>query len=392
MSVRVKTFILIIASIIVTIFISEIGLRIAGISYHQFHASDLLTGVKLRPNAEGLYRKEGEAYVSINSDGLRDREHTKTKPANTIRIAVLGDSYAEALQVPVEKTFWSIMEKELNKCQQFSGKDVEVINFGVSGHGTTQELLTLRHRVWDYSPDIVVLTVTTGNDISDNSKELKKVNYIPYFVHNGKGLALDKSYLTSFEYRLRNSWAARIGYRIINNSRVMQILNEGRNIIRTYKLTKERQDVAKNLGNKELGLDDMIYKEPSDPVWKEAWNITEEVIVQMKKEVNEKGSYFLVATLTNPMQVNPSSSVRDAFMKQLGVHDLFYPERRIRALGEQKGFNVLNLAPILQAHAEMQNINLHGFKNTNIGGGHWNENGHLFGGKLIAEEICNKIR
>ena len=36
-----------------------------------------------------------KAYVRINDDGLRDRAHTKEKPANTFRIAVLGDSYAE---------------------------------------------------------------------------------------------------------------------------------------------------------------------------------------------------------------------------------------------------------------------------------------------------------
>lgn len=71
---------------------------------------DEARGYALRPGMEGWFRKEGESYVRINSDGLRDRQHTKAKPENTLRIAVLGDSYAEALQVPMEQAFWAVME------------------------------------------------------------------------------------------------------------------------------------------------------------------------------------------------------------------------------------------------------------------------------------------
>src|SRR6266850_1701112 len=82
--------------------IVEIGLRTIGYSYPQFYQLDQSRGYSLRPGIEGWYRKEGGSYVHVNSDGLRDREHTRQKPADTIRIAVIGDSSAEALQVPVE--------------------------------------------------------------------------------------------------------------------------------------------------------------------------------------------------------------------------------------------------------------------------------------------------
>jgi hypothetical protein len=44
---------------------------------------------------------EGNSFVEVNRDGLRDREHSRIKPAETLRIAVLGDSYAEALAIPI---------------------------------------------------------------------------------------------------------------------------------------------------------------------------------------------------------------------------------------------------------------------------------------------------
>ncbi len=97
--------------------VAEIALRIAGYSYPEFYQPDEARGYALRPNMEGWYRKEGAAYIRISSEGLRDREHEKTKPADTIRIAVIGDSYPEALPVAVEETFWSIMAKKLEQCE-----------------------------------------------------------------------------------------------------------------------------------------------------------------------------------------------------------------------------------------------------------------------------------
>src|SRR5262249_52421166 len=159
----------------------------------------------------GWYRKEGEAYIKINSDGLRDREHSKTRPPDTIRIALIGDSYSEGFPVALEDSFWAIMEDKLRVCWAFGGKKIEVINFGVSGYGTAQELITLRERAWVYSPDIVMLAVTTNNDISDNSRALKKTNEVPYFVYRDGKLVLDDSFTETRAFRLRRSALNRLG-------------------------------------------------------------------------------------------------------------------------------------------------------------------------------------
>src|SRR5213593_1040374 len=172
---------LILFGLVVGIVIAEAGLRLIGYSFPEFYVTDNSRGYALRAGLSGWYRKENEVFIQLNSDGLRDREHAKPKPPNTIRIAIVGDSYVEALQVPVEATFWSILEKRLNDCSA-NQKRIEVINFGVSGNGTAQELLTLREHIWGYSPDIVLLAFTTSNDIIDNSRVLKKAKDVPYFV------------------------------------------------------------------------------------------------------------------------------------------------------------------------------------------------------------------
>src|SRR5712692_7630396 len=167
-----KKLLLVLFGLLVGCFLSELFLRIIDYSYPIFYVTDYYRGFALRPGIEGHYQREGGSYVRINSDGQRDREHSKAKPPDTVRIAVLGDSFAEAMHVPMEQTFWSLLERKLEECNAFPGKHVEVMNFGVSGYGTAQELLTLRQKVWDYSPDIVTLTFTSYNDIYDNSRAL----------------------------------------------------------------------------------------------------------------------------------------------------------------------------------------------------------------------------
>src|ERR1051326_3381618 len=206
-----RRLLLVLSGIIFGLVLVEIGLRLIGFSYPEFYVSDAKRGYSLRPNMEGWYRKEGKAYVRINSDGLRDREHSKIKPPNTFRIAVLGDSFVEALQVPFEESFCHVVEQQLRNCPVMAGRGVEVINFGVSGYGTAQELITLRNQVWQYSPDLILLAVTTNNDISDNSQALKKTNQIPYFVGRDDGLVEDDSFLQTRSFQSRNNFLGLAG-------------------------------------------------------------------------------------------------------------------------------------------------------------------------------------
>src|SRR5258705_10397891 len=89
-------------SFVVALLICEATLRLIGWSAPVFMEPDSQLGAKLLPNAEGWWREEGNAYLRINSAGFRDREHRKEKPPDAYRVAVLGDSYAEARQVSME--------------------------------------------------------------------------------------------------------------------------------------------------------------------------------------------------------------------------------------------------------------------------------------------------
>jgi hypothetical protein len=390
---------LIVLGFSVGIIVAEVALRLVGYSFPEFYIADVARGYALRPNVQGWYRKEGESFVSINSDGLHDREHSKAKPPHTVRVAVVGDSFAESLQVPIEATFWAIMEARLKECVS-TGDSVEVLNFGVSGYGTAQELITLRERVWKYSPDIVLLAITTNNDITDNSRLLRKTNDVPYFVYKEGQLVLDDSFRSASGFTWKQA-TQRAPIRFFRDrSRVIQLIIEAYRDLRlmlaslrsSHKLSlipsgDQKPDPRLLVQSVELGIDNFVYLEPANETWKDAWRVTEDLIVKMYDEVRAKGAKFVAVTLSNGVQVTPAPETRTAFMKQFGVTDLFYPDKRIKALGDRKGFSVITLAPRLQAYAEQNKVFLHGF-GVSLGSGHWNVNGHRVAGEMLAEKLC----
>ncbi|MCA1815182.1 MAG: SGNH/GDSL hydrolase family protein [Acidobacteria bacterium] len=399
---------LVAVSLLAGLAVAEIALRVAGFSFITFYRMDAARGYALEPGLEGWYRAEGASFVRVNSEGLRDREHAKPKAPNTFRVALLGDSYAEALQVPQESAFWHLLEARLRACPALAGRDVEVINFGVSGYGTAQELITLREKVWDYSPDLVLLAFTPNNDVIDNSRALKGADYVPYFTFRDGALALDDSYLTSRAYLRRQSKLARLGVWIERHSRVVQALHRAQYVLK-QRLTLWRSERAAAARQKsapqrqrdatptdeelraragELGIDNLIYREPLDDTWREAWRVTEGLLAEMSREVTSRGARFIVVTISAPTQVYPDPSFRQSFMRRVGATDLFYVERRVRAVGAREGFTVFTLAPEMQAYADEHHAFLHGFPGD-LGNGHWNADGHRLAAELLSQKLCD---
>lgn len=88
-----------------------------------------------------------------NSQGFRgSQEYEIPKPPGVFRIIVLGDSVALGHGVEDDETFSAKLESRLSQ-----GHRVEVINMGVSGFGTAEELIQLRSVGLRYQPDLVIL-------------------------------------------------------------------------------------------------------------------------------------------------------------------------------------------------------------------------------------------
>jgi hypothetical protein len=330
--------------------------------------------------------------VRISSAGLRDVEHARPKPPGHLRIAVLGDSCAEALQVPIEQTFWKLLERQLASCPAIAGRSVEALDFGVAGYGTAQELLTLRRDVFAFQPDVVLLAFYPGNDVRNNARPLEQDPLRPYFTLDAGGrLALDDAFRDTLGYRLRRGVAGRIAYAAYDHVRLLQVAKEGKSVVDGWIGAARARTKEQGAALQELGLDNAVYAPPKDQDWRDAWRVTEALIAAMRDQAAAHRVPFGVVLLSTGMQVHPDAAVRDQFMRKLGVADLFYPGRRLAAFAAGAGIPLLDLAPPLAQLASSRRLFLHGFANTAPGDGHWNASGHAAAAPLIADWLCRRL-
>ena len=94
----------------------------------------------------------------INHEGFRDYDHSITK--KSFRILALGDSFLVGHEVSFEDTFLRRLETNLK---------IEIVKMAVSNYGTIQEYIMWEEVGKKYNPNIVLLGVYVGNDLSDNA-------------------------------------------------------------------------------------------------------------------------------------------------------------------------------------------------------------------------------
>jgi len=154
--------IVLLCSVIFFLFCGELVLR----SYHLFKygatkpeemkpslPDNILGWV---PSEKFFFRKKKEQY----KNGFRLYGDLKSQNK---KIMIIGDSYVQATEVPLTKTFYSLIKNSL---------PVEVFAYGQNGYGTLQEYLVLDKYLQSIQPNIVVFQFCT-NDFYNNLWELE---------------------------------------------------------------------------------------------------------------------------------------------------------------------------------------------------------------------------
>lgn len=106
---------------------------------------------ELAPNVEADTER---GRVRTNSLGLRDRERQLQAAPGTVRLAVLGDSFTFGFGVEAEEAYPAVLERLLI---EEIGPRFEVLNFGVGGYSTRDELVVLAHKVRPFKPRLVLV-------------------------------------------------------------------------------------------------------------------------------------------------------------------------------------------------------------------------------------------
>lgn len=136
----------------------------------EFFVHDRVLGWRNKAGAHGQFvgpvpfPVEFRTHVRINSLGFRGGEIPDVPPGGK-RVVVIGDSQVAGFEVPERQTYEALLQRRLTNAL---GVPVQVINAGVRGYGTDQELLEYEKQIRQLHPDIVVLHFS-ANDPDDNT-------------------------------------------------------------------------------------------------------------------------------------------------------------------------------------------------------------------------------
>lgn len=327
---------------------AEAGLRAAKIGAPVWHRPDPVLGWTLRPYAGS---HGGSPYGGINAFGQRDNPHDPDRREGVYRIAVLGDERSEALGIRLRETWWHQLPARLDACG-FAGKsNIEVLNFGVAGYSTAQESIVLETAVMRFRPDLVVLQISTGKDIRENSRALATRVDRPFYFIDGQGrLRLDASFRRLPDFDRRSQFRYELARAASDHSRVLQLL------ARASPIDPAHAGIAAA----------PVPSGPSDTRWQHAWRVTEALIDRMNEFAGRNGARF--AMVGAPDRAELEQGARHA-------------DTRLAAFGGGHGIPYIALAPKLAPNAhELYDAQ-----------GQWTVAGHRAAAQAVAAGLCSSL-
>ncbi|HKQ48247.1 MAG TPA: SGNH/GDSL hydrolase family protein [Phycisphaerae bacterium] len=176
-----KRFLFALVCLLATLGIAELGVRLAGLGPRVYVPRRFLpAGVPFtfikegsisfpvyQPNVvfssaydpigddRGYLKPDGKVAYRINSSGFRGGPLVIEKPPAAFRVLCLGDSLTFGEGVHEEDTYPARLENLLRG--SLKGRTVQVINAGVQGYGTREEVALFFDRCAKLQPDVVFL-------------------------------------------------------------------------------------------------------------------------------------------------------------------------------------------------------------------------------------------
>ncbi|MEM8931970.1 MAG: SGNH/GDSL hydrolase family protein, partial [Acidobacteriota bacterium] len=273
----------------------ELGVRLSGVQPDFFFQLDPEVGAIHIPGKRGWHTfAEGRQRIEINRHGYRDREWRVDKPVDVRRIAVLGDSFVEGFQVPIDAHVLRRLEERLgDPCGD--GKRLELMNFGVSGFGTGQALETLRHRAAAFDLDAVLLFAYPSNDLFDNSREIDIEPNRLHFALGADG-ALHRLPYRVADHPVKRWLRHHSQAYLFVRDRLKRFGAIRRAMIAARWMQEEKTRAERDAARRDASsLLDARYQVPPPPPIERAWVLTEALVVAVRDSAEAQGAAFGVA-------------------------------------------------------------------------------------------------
>jgi lysophospholipase L1-like esterase len=344
---------LVLASVLLALGALELGLRLVWQGYYLktpkgYAAHDPIRGWRNLPGATVDYGEpEFSTVVVHDSHGFRGPEVPLAKPPGKFRILVLGDSFTYGVGVENDETFSA-------RLGQLDPR-LEVINAGVIGYGTSQELVLLQEQGLPLRPDLV-LVAFFWNDVANSY-----VRGLPPFAVENGALRYPPA-----DARVPERPRRPDSRRLLRHSYAYRFLSD------RLKMLSFQAKLAL-----ELPIEDDDRLAGHDP--EAAWQLTALLLSEIQRSAQAAGASTLVALIPDQVQVQPDLSVTGLRPENYEIQD------RMRALAAAHDIAVLDLLPGMRDAYQSDGVPLYYRVDR-----HFNARGHQLAAKILLEELLRR--
>jgi hypothetical protein len=389
-------------SVAVVLAASEAALRLAGYGYPAGRAhADLLRhestlGWEKVPNETVVYPWRGR-YIreTSNAQGFRGPEIPIEKGLDEFRLLLLGDSFCEGYLVSDDEVFSALLPRLWSTSHS---RPLSIINAGVAGYSTDQELLLFERDGAKVSPDLTVLFFF-DNDVWFNTTNTEYRSAKPLFVLENGVLKL-----TSVPVPAPARGASSPSGEPAGEAQPLAWLGEHSHL---YRLVRDRVRTTPSLASWAIRLgwfeppgmaspsasqspagvprEFLVYERRPTPQQEAAWNLTKTLLRELKREAEAAGSGFMVFYVpTSPAVYDDAWEATQALYGiRASEWDIRQPESELARVCADLGIAFRPTTERFRNEAarlgnEGQDLY---FKDE----GHWNAQGHRFAASLLGE-------
>ena len=384
-----------VASLVALFAALEVATRLFSRVTPPLLCNDPKVGTTFIPEFSGrVYVPEGkrEVFLHFNSEGMRGGDVPHAKPPGVRRVAVIGDSMIAAIATDEEQTLVRRLEERLNNAA--TGTTYEVLNFGMSGSSTGQELVLYRQVVRNYQPDVVVCAFCVMNDLGDNCTRLTSNRGRIYFDLDAEDHLVELPFCAT-RAKL-TSW--------LNRHSRFYVWQKGAVQYAINSLRRKAEALAASAGRENNPFDSGgqgIYCSEPDETLAYAWRVTAKLIETMHAEVEADGARFVLAVLPTGAQVcddawadefgaGANTSTAESTAASSGAPlDKYYPDRRLREICDRIGAQTVLMTDRFREAAPHHSLDYPDEWLYYDGFGHFNDRGNDVAAAVLFEALIN---
>jgi lysophospholipase L1-like esterase len=271
----------------------------------KYYEYDPLLGWKKIPHTNEIrtsIRGRNEILYQINSKGIRGPEYSYDKPRDEYRILILGDSFADGYMIEFNELFSEVLKSNLNNNLKMH-VHFQVINTGVSGWSTDQELLFYQSEGRKYNPDLVILMFYENDITYNNMPKDWGMYYKPLFKIKDNNLILTNVPVPKPDIFVYHSHLEPKTESIIKKTRswldmhsyLYKFIKERINNTYTLKKLMTTPHTKENTEDRDdLAMEYRTWEKKYNNVVRSSWEITEAMIKKLQEDAAAIGSKLIV--------------------------------------------------------------------------------------------------